>query len=241
MNYYSYFTEVEETFVRRRGKHLFVSSMDWALIETWREMGVPLHVALRGIEKAFDSWESKPRKRTVKSLLYCQEEVEAQYAEWLESRVGAANGDETISGVEVEDSSAQFSQSALLQHLRNARAKLVETGEQRKAIAADELYEAIARAVSLLTDLEGECLALPLPDAEKLEHSLSGVERMLSEAVRAAASREQIADITKEIKKQLRPYRSHMEPAVYEQTVDNFLLKRLREQLGVPRLSLFYL
>ena len=64
---------------------------------------------------------------------------------------------------------------------------------------------------------------------------------MLSAAVRAAASREQIAEITKEIKKQLRPYRSHMEPAVYEQTVDNFLLKRLREQFGVPRLSLFYL
>src|ERR1700737_1025853 len=90
LNYFNYFTEIEDAFVRRRGKHLLVSSMDWALIEAWKEMDIPLHVALRGIEKAFDSWESKPRKRSIKSLLYCQEEVEAQFAEWMESRVGAS-------------------------------------------------------------------------------------------------------------------------------------------------------
>jgi len=93
----------------------------------------------------------------------------------------------------------------------------------------------------LLQDLEAECLDAPRPDAQKWEQSLTGIERLLSETIRAAAAREQIDEITKEIKKQLRPYRSHMEPAVYEQTIDNFLLKRLREQFGVPRLSLFYL
>ena len=93
LNYFNYFTEIEDAFVRRRGKHLLLSPMDWALIESWKEMNVPLHIALRGIEKSFDSWESKPRKRSVKSLLYCQEEVEAQFAEWLESRLGASAAD----------------------------------------------------------------------------------------------------------------------------------------------------
>lgn len=245
MNYFNYFTEVEDTFVRRRAKHLFLSPLDWALIESWKEMGIPLHLVLRGIEKAFDSWEAKPRKRSVKSLLYCQEEVEAQYAEWLESRVGASPSEEESEGqvgaAEDEDESSPFSRSALVEHLSNARAKLIETGAQRKAIVADDLCEVLARAATLLTDLEAECRAAPRPDAQKLEQSLGGVERMLSDAVRAAASREQVAEITNEIKKQLRPYRSHMEPKVYEQTVDNFLLKRLREQFGVPRLSLFYL
>src|SRR5919112_4398791 len=89
LNYFNYFTEIEDAFVRRRGRHLLLSPMDWALIESWKEMGVPLHVALRGIEQAFDSFESKPRRRSVKSLLYCQEEVEAQFAEWRESQTGA--------------------------------------------------------------------------------------------------------------------------------------------------------
>ncbi|HKP71321.1 MAG TPA: hypothetical protein VJT82_00180, partial [Pyrinomonadaceae bacterium] len=95
MNYFNYFTEIEDTFIRRRGKHLLLSPMDWALIESWKTMGVPLHVALRGVEQSFDSYESKPRRRTVKSLFYCQEEVEAQYAEWLESQLGASASAET--------------------------------------------------------------------------------------------------------------------------------------------------
>ncbi len=241
LNYFNYFTEIEDTFVRRRARHLFLSPMDWALIESWKQMEIPLHIVLRGVEKAFDSWESKPRKRSVKSLLYCQEEVEAQYAEWVESRVGANDGEANVTADEAEDPSQPFSRSAVVEHLRSARAKLLVTFEQRKAVVADDLCEALSRAASLLVDLENECLAAPRPNAKKLEDSLTGIERMLSEALQAAASREQIEDINKEIKKQLRPYRSHMEPAVYEQTVDNFLLKRLREQVGVPRLSLFYL
>src|ERR687884_2022726 len=89
LNYFNYFTEIEDAFVRRRGKHLLVSPLDWSLMESWKAAGIPLHVVLRGIEKAFDSYEARPRNRSVKSLFYCQEEVEAQFAEWLESRRGA--------------------------------------------------------------------------------------------------------------------------------------------------------
>jgi hypothetical protein len=42
------------------------------------------------------------------------------------------------------------------------------------------------------------------------------------------------------VKDQLKPYRNQMETAIYNQTFNNLLLKRLREQFGVPRLSLFY-
>ena len=215
--------------------------MDWALIESWKEMGIPLHIALRGIEKAFDSWESKPRKRSVKTLLYCQEEVEAQYAEWLESQVGAATSDEGNDAEAGESPAAPFSRAAILEHLQLARVRLSETREQRSALAEDDFCEVLARAVALLGDLEKEVADAPEPDAQKLEGSLTGIERMLTESLRAVTLPAVVAGISGEIKKQLRPYRSHMDPAVYEQTLDNFLLKRLREQVGVPRLSLFYL
>ena len=240
-NYFNYFTEIEDTFVRRRAKHLFLSSMDWALIESWKEMGVPLHIALRGIEKAFDSWESKRRKRSVKTLLYCQEEVEAQYAEWLESQVGASPAGETSIAETDESSAAPFSRAAILEHLQDARARLSETHAQRSGAAEDDFSETLGRAVALLGDLEKEVADAPQPDAQKLEGSLTGIERMLTESLRAAAPAALVEEIIGEIKKRLRPYRSHMEPVVYEQTLENFLLKRLREQVGVPRLSLFYL
>jgi len=89
MNYYNYFTEIEEHFVRRRGKHLLISPMDWGLIATWRDAGVPLHVALRGIDIAMDNFFSAGRGHSrVNSLCYCHDSVMSEYASHLESRVG---------------------------------------------------------------------------------------------------------------------------------------------------------
>jgi hypothetical protein len=241
LNYFNYFTEIEDAFVRRRGKHLHLSPLDWALIESWKETGIPLHIALRAIEKSFDSWEAKPRQRSVKTLLYCQEEVEAQYAEWLESRIGAGASKDEKADEPSEESSLPFARSAILDHLSRARAKLVATREQRKTTGEDDFSESLARAASLVAQLEKDFAELPRPDAQKLEDSLTGIERMLSDVLRSTAAPDELEAIRGEIKKQLRPYRGHMDKAVYEQTFENLLLKRLRGQFGVPRLSLFYL
>jgi hypothetical protein len=241
LNHFNYFTEIEDAFVRRRAKHLLLSPMDWALIESWKEMSVPLHVALRGIEKAFDSWESKPRKRTIKSLLYCQEEVEAQFAEWREARVGAADEAGEPEESAQRDKELPFSRAAILEHLQRGRTTLLAVCSARKKAGADDFTDTLERAAALLAEVEEDFAASASPDAQKLEQSLSGLEGMISDAIRAVAGSEQIATIEGEVKEQLRPYRKHMEPAVYQQTFANLLLKRLREQFGIPRLSLFYL
>jgi hypothetical protein len=242
LNYFNYFTEVEDTFVRRRAKHLLLSSLDWALIESWKEMGVPLHIALRGIEKAFDSWESKPRKRSVKSLLYCQEEVEAQYAEWLESRVGAeSEADSGEKAEPVESDNRPFSRETILEHIRQSRARVVATAASLKGKENSDMTDALERAGALLGDVELELAQSTQFDSQKLEVSLTGIERMLSESLRHWAPEEPQKLLIAEIKKQLKPYRSHMENSVYEQTLDNLFITRLRERFGIPRLSLFYL
>ena len=237
-NYFNYFTEIEDAFVRRRGKHLLLSPMDWALIERWKELNVPLHIVLRGIEKSFDSWEAKPRKRSVKSLLYCQEEIEAQYAEWLESRVGATpeegkdfptDGDEVL----------PFPRQSVLDHLVRGREALEQA--RSKTSGDDDLTEAISRVLGLLQDLQQDFAVAARPDARQLEVSLTGLERTLSDALVRVVSQEEMAGAQKEVREQLRPYRSHMDKAAYEQTFTNLLLKRLRDQYGLPRLSLFYL
>ncbi|HEV7681833.1 MAG TPA: hypothetical protein VGO68_06900 [Pyrinomonadaceae bacterium] len=240
LNHFNYFTEIEDAFIRRRAKHLLLSPMDWALIESWKEMQVPLHVALRGIEKAFDSWESKPRKRSIKGLLYCQEEVEAQFAEWREARVGAGDDSEGVSEPAKKEV-MPFSQTAILEHLQRGRERLLEVCATRKKAKADDFTDTLERAAALLSAVEEDFAASAAPNAQKLEQSLSGLERMISDAICAVAGTEQIATIEGEVKEQLRPYRTHMEPAAYQTTFTNLKLKRLREQFGIPRLSLFYL
>jgi myosin heavy subunit len=237
LNYFSYFSEIEDTFIRRRGKHLWLSPIDWALMESWKERGVPLHVALRGIEHAFDSHAAKKYKRSVKTLLYCEEEVEAQYAEWLESRVGSHDEKEKREA-ESADRESPFPRQAVLEHLERA---LDQLNQQRKKTSKAELAEVLSRAAKLLSEIKDDYESALQPDARKLEESLTGIERLLNDALRASVSADQSAEIQKEIRQQLRPYRAHMEKAVYQQTFANLLLKRLRELFGVPRLSLFYL
>jgi hypothetical protein len=240
LNYFNYFTEIEDAFVRRRGKHLLLSPLDWALIETWKQIGVPLHVVLRGIERAFDSWEARPRKRTVKSLLYCQEEVEAQYAEWTEAKIGASSENQ-VADESDQSQNLPFSRAAILDHLKLGTQALREASEHNARLGYDSLSEALERGARLLLELADDFSQSVAPDARRLEDSLTGVERMLCDAVREIVSAEQLESIRREVVEQLRPYRTHMEKEVYQQTLNNLILKRLREQFSVPRLSLFYL
>jgi hypothetical protein len=237
LNYFNYFTEIEDAFVRRRGKHLFLSPMDWALMETWKQQGIPLHVVLRGVEKSFDSFEARPRKRTVKSLLYCQEEVEAQYAEWIEARVGSSP--QSKAG-ETESDKTPFSFATISEHLERSRDTLSALAESRKQKGQDDFGEALTRSAALLADIESDFVNDPRFDTRKLEDSLTGLERMLSDAMFAVVRPDTLEKLKNEVKDQLKPYRSQMEAAVYNQTFNNLLLKRLREQFGLPRLSLFY-
>ena len=203
-------------------------------METWQQQGIPLHIVLRGVEKSFDSYESRPRKRTVKTLLYCQEEVEAQYAEWVEARVGSA----TAATAEPESDKTPFSFAAISEHLKRCRSSLVELATSRKQ--EDDLSEGLTRAAALLADIEKDFANSATLDTRKLEDSLTGLERMLNDSMLSVASSGTLDELKTVVKDQLKPYRAQMDAAVYKQTFDNLLLKRLREQFAVPRLSLFY-
>jgi len=209
-------------------------------METWKEQGIPLHIVLRGVERSFDSFESKPRKRSVKSLLYCQEEVEAQFAEWLEAHVGSATK-EQVSDADVEAENMPFSFAAVSEHLMRSRLSIERVALERNQGGEDDLSEALVRTGALLAEIESDFVSSSDFDARKLEDSLTGLERLLNDAVLSVAASSDLDVVKAEVKGQLSPYRKHMESAAYDQTLNNLLLKRLRERFGVPRLSLFYL
>ena len=81
----NYVETIADLFIRLRGRSLMLAPLDTQLIQDWREKAIPLHVVVRSIEEVMGNH----RRRRVRSLSYCAEEVEASYAEWLELRVGA--------------------------------------------------------------------------------------------------------------------------------------------------------
>ena len=60
MNYFNYYTEIEEHFQRARGTGLFLlSPLDWALIESWNNAGVPLEAVLRRLKDERDQADAR--------------------------------------------------------------------------------------------------------------------------------------------------------------------------------------
>src|SRR5579863_10696059 len=130
-NYFNYFTEVEERFQKARGTSLFLMSpLDWALVETWKNAGVPLEAALRGIDAAFEKWRAKKKRgQNVNSVAYCSQAVliEAQAM----AGVAPARGS--------QESAAPFSLEAL-------QAYLAGNAEQiRQQSGFDEIAAAVER------------------------------------------------------------------------------------------------
>ncbi len=208
-----------------------LSPLDWALIEAWQERGIPLHIILRGIEKVFDLIDKQPnRKRTVKSLLYCKEEVEAQYAEWLESQVGAeiSNSKSEIPDTETVKHEL-FSNSAIEEHLKQVSADLTAA----KAKADGDLSETLERVLSRLEQFQTN-----YESAEKLEDSLEKLDNLIDETLLKIGDTEKFKP---EVEKQIASYRGKMDAEVFQRTYDLMILKRLREERNIPRLSLFYI
>ena len=231
MNYFNYFTEIEDEFVKRRGSHLLVSPLDWSLMEVWKQRGIPLHIVLRAINNAFDAYDQRPhRGRKVNSLMYCRQEVEACYLQYLESRVGAG---ETKSD-EAAQADSPFQPAAIRQYLNEQTATL-------ERLAEGELSETLNRAVERLRELIDDLAKTAHISYEGLEADLTLIEESILEGLREIADPEILAAWEKEGKSQLRAYREGMKPEVYRQTLDNFIARKLREQYRIPRLSLFYL
>jgi hypothetical protein len=221
LNYYNYFTEIEDTFVRRRGKHLLLSPIDWAMIEGWRDRGIPLHIVIRAIENVFDGFDKNPGPRSIKGLLYCKEEVEAQFLEWTAMQAGKSKDD---------GASVEFSPERIVEHIDQVIAELERS-------ANPELREDIERAIERLRQLAAE----HSNDLETADRSLSDIENFLEHALLTKLDSERLSRVEKDIAAQLRPFKSQMEPDAYQQTSRVMMLKRLRDEEGIPRLSLFYL
>jgi hypothetical protein len=245
LNYFNYFTEVEEEFVRRRGKPLLISPIDWALVESWKNAGIPLHIVLRAINEAFDAWEARAQKyRKVNSIFYCQQQVESSFAEYRLAQVGAGPAATPSEGKEnhgAAETLEAFPKDILFAFLERCDDDLRIAASKASSACRTALQDAIDRARARLDEITIEVKQSSRVDAESLERDLDGIDRIVLEGARESLGEEILKQLRTEAVSHLRSYRKKMDEAIYEQTVQNFISRRLREMNSIPRMSLFYL
>jgi hypothetical protein len=237
-NYFNYFTEIEEYFWRKRGAHLLVSPLDWAIVETWQKAGVPLPAVLKGIDRAFDSWSRSRRAsggRQLKSLAYCVDAVLDAAAEAQEAAAGAGPDPRAS-----QSNPEPFSRDELRNYLERNSARLRAAAEKHRAshLALAARFEETAKRIDGIAPLVDSPGAL---DVEDLERRLTIVEEKLAAALSAEADEESLLAIRREMDRSLAPYRRKMSAEQLAHVERQYAQKRLFEQFNVPRLSLFYL
>ena len=236
-NYFNYFTEIEEYFWRKRGAHVLVSPLDWAIVETWQKAGIPLSAVLKGIDRAFESFERSRRAaggRQLKSLAYCVDAVLDAAEEDQEAAAGRGPQKQA------EATHKAFAREELRAFFARNASRLARAAEKLRA-AQNNLASRVEQTRKSLEEM------LPLLDSpaqldlEDLERRLTVREEKLSAALTASASEETLLEIRREMDRQLAPYRRKMTVEQLAQLERQYTQKRLFEKYDLPRLSLFYL
>jgi hypothetical protein len=236
-NYFNYFTEIEDRYLQRRGGGLLLSTLDWALIETWKDAGIPLEAVLRGIDEAFDQYDQRPSKtKKVNSLAYCSQLVLAAAEGMKEAAVGAASGEQLPTKPRA---SQGFEPDVVVPFLRrNAEALADAALPDAGGISARSVALDTART---LRGLAEEIEKKPAARLEDLERRLSVLEEKLFAVLLASTRDEDLVTVRAEADRDLAPYRRKMSGAQIDQLHKQYVHKRLLEKYRLPRLSLFYM
>jgi hypothetical protein len=217
VNYYNYYTEIEEHFQRARATSLFLfSPLDWALVESWNLSGVPLEAVLRGIDAAFEKWRGRKIKtQMVNSLAFCAQAVLTE-AQIMAGTAQPKVRKETAPPFPLDDLRAYLDGNA-------------------GALPSD--YAEIAASLrKLATEVEQH-----YADLEALEQRLTVLEEKMIAAARTRQSEDEMLASRQDLDRQVRPYRGKMTADQLTMLEKQYLERNLLEKAGLPRLSLFYL
>lgn len=226
-SYFTYFTQIEEHFQRRRGTLSLLSPLDWALMEIWKDAGIPLEAVTRGMDAAFDKWERRPKHtRKVNSLAYCAQEVLAEAEEMKESAVGGTVTKKDAAGLET---------AAVVAFLRH------NADELERASLPESARNVAAESAAGLREMSTAFESPAPPRMEDAERRLTVMEEKLIAAILASTPESVLLQVRTEADRDLAPYRSRMTAPQIEQLHKQYVQKRLLEQHHLPRLSLFYM
>src|SRR5580704_1316195 len=233
-NYFNHFTEIEQRFQQRRGSLLMLSTLDWALIETWREAGIPLEAVLRGIDNAFDKHDAKAlrssgRTRKVNGLAWCAQSVMEAVEQALDASIGAS----PAAGAEAAESGFETER---VSHYLEQNADVIEAAAL--GFPADAMATEVAgRLRALAVGVRAE----PARSLEELDRTLSVLEEKMFAALLTSAPEEELVALREQAARELAPYRGKMQAVQIKQVQQQFLQKRILEARKLPRLSLFYM
>lgn len=225
-----YFRLIEEYFLQRRGNPVLLNPKEWALIREWYEKNIPQEVILRAIDRGFEKKEDDDK--TSLSLRYFKRLVKSEHKRYLKSMEGKIP-------IQVETApdtrSVQEFLTLLLDTLHNSSDKARTEG--KFSLADFLLLKREQLENEIFIPFQGESS----PNLQRVEHQLTIMEKEIEQVLMQMISEEQIKLFKEDAMRELKIFEEKLEWPVYQEMIRRSLIKSIRKQYNIPRLSLFYM
>jgi len=208
----AYVDAIETHLGARRGARHVLTPRDFVLAKSWYQAGVPLSTVLAGIDRSFEAEE------TPNSLSYCRRRVEELV---VPDPAAGALGDPP---------------DAIPLGELASRLRELSEGLQRLSGSPGAGFEPALRKVAELLDLIGVSTR---PNWEYLRRKLREIDDQVSAALLAASPESDLSVYRAEAMRAAERQKGRADPSAVEDAVTRYSLKRARERLGLPAVSLY--
>ena len=228
MDVSEYCRDLETYLCRKNDGHLVrIVGPSFEVVSKWAAEGVPLKVAMSGIDRYFERYYRKGTRRRPVKIDFCEADVLDVFDEWRR-----AVGVPTVAP-DAADADATRRRASLPAHLDRiiARLRALRAGEAR---ALDDVLEAIVRELDIARSgaksIRGEA-------RDRLVHRLRSLEGELLQAARERIAPDLLTDIEREAEAELAPFRERMPPEAYQRSRQACMDRIIRERAKLPVLA----
>jgi hypothetical protein len=212
----AYYGAAEAAFIARRGTPFLLSPRDFALLKEWRALGIPIEAVEAGLDDAFMRREERGATGRVNSLSYCRDAVLSAWERRAETSVGRGTG--RAEGAPPDVSGALSGLAGRLDSV--ARVHPFLTRPIESALRSLERLERSGKS------------------AGEIETSLARLDRRISNEIADALPEERRRQLDGDVERLLARARVKMDRETEEKTRRALTRRTLREELGLPRLTL---
>jgi hypothetical protein len=163
-----YYLEIEAHFAFRRATPFILSGKDWALMQRWRDEGIPLPIVIEAIDSVFEKNETSGRRKVISSLSYCRHAVKELWDARRDLYVGGSDTTPEVSPETRLDELAKRLEEPFASRVRDlARERSVPRIEERLMEIERQLIDTLIASQDV--DVLRREIATSLGDASKLD------------------------------------------------------------------------
>ena len=236
MDVSEYCRDIETYLCRKNDGHLIrIVGPSFDLVSQWAAQGVPLKVALSGIDRYFERYYRKgPRRRPVK-IDFCEADVLDVFDEWRRA-VGIQTSLESPCGnPESLSPQSPTSRQTLPAHLERVVLRLSEA--RARGTLGSAFDPLIDRAAAELEAARTKTAGVRGAARQELIARLAALDAELLQQARALLDSPTRTALSNEVEESLAPFRAGMAPESLARARQGAFDALVRERLRLPRIA----